>query len=160
MIFSNLYPTNKDEFDSLLKKIKKEETLNILVSSFESFYTGYSCKPNKEEYPYPKETDVIDEYESVKWNREEVQRLRRAFENRVEELTRYKNLISSAFEGRIIEILASDNSISVEESQKIWSYAYSEGHSCGIREVISYYENFIEVYFDLLKIRKEQKEKE
>ena len=155
MIFSNLYPTNKDGFDSLVKKIKEEKALNILVSSFESFFTGYSCKPNREEYPYPKETDVIDEDESVKWNREEVQRLRRAFESKVEELNRYKNLISSAFEGRIIEILAKDNSISVEESQKIWSYAYSEGHSCGIRNVISCYEEFISVYADLLKIRKE-----
>lgn len=156
MIFSNLYPTNKDEFDSLIKKIKKEKTLNILVSSFESFCTGYSCKPDREEYPYPRATDIIDEYESVKWNREEVQRLRRAFENRAEELTRYENLISSAFEGRIIEILASDNSISVEESQKIWNYAYSEGHSYGIRNVISCYEEFVSVYDDLLEIRKEQ----
>lgn len=156
MIFSNLYPTNKDGFDSLVKKIKKEKALNTLVSSFESFCTGYSCKPNREEYPYPRVTDIIDEDESVKWNREEVQRLRRAFENKVEELNRYKNLISSAFEGRIIEILAKDNSISVEESQKIWSYAYSEGHSCGIRNVISYYEEFVSVYADLLKIRKEQ----
>lgn len=156
MIFSNLYPTNKDEFDSLIKKIKKEKTLNILVSSFESFCTGYSCKPDREEYPYPRATDIIDEYESVKWNREEVQRLRRAFENRAEELTRYKNLISSAFEGRIIEILASDNSISVEESQKIWNYAYSEGHSYGIRNVIYCYEEFVSVYDDLLEIRKEQ----
>lgn len=155
MIFSNLYPTNKDGFDSLVKKIKEEKALNTLVSSFESFFTGYSCKPNREEYPYPKETDVIDEDKSVKWNREEVQRLRRAFESKVEELNRYKNLISSAFEGRIIEILAKDNSISVEESQKIWSYAYSEGHSCGIRNVIFCYEEFISVYADLLKIRKE-----
>jgi hypothetical protein len=157
MIFSNLYPTNKDGFDSLIKKIKKEKTLDILVSSFESFCTGYSCKPDREEYPYPRGTDIIDEYESVKWNREEVRRLRRAFENRAEELTRYKNLISSAFEGKIIEILASDNSISIEESRKIWNYAYSEGHSCGIRNVISYYEEFVSVYADLLKIRKEQK---
>lgn len=156
MIFSNLYPTNKDGFDSLIKKIKKEKALDILVSSFESFCAGYSCMPDKEEYPYPRTTDIIDEDESVKWNKEEVQRLRRAFENRAEELTRYKNLISSAFEGRIIEILASDNSISVEESQKIWNYAYSEGHSCGIRNVISCYEEFVSVYDDLLEIRKEQ----
>lgn len=156
MIFSNLYPTNKDRFDSLIKKIKKEKELNTLVSSFESFCTGYSCKPNREEYPYPRVTDVIDEDKSVKWNREEVQRLRRAFENKVEELNRYKNLISSAFEDRIIEILTKGNSISIEESQKIWGYAYSEGHSCGIRNVISCYEEFVSVYADLLKIRKEQ----
>lgn len=103
-----------------------------------------------------KKTDIIDEDESVKWNKEEVQRLRRAFENKVEELNRYKNLICSAFEGRIIEILANDNSVSVEESQRIWSYAYSEGHSCGIRNVISCYEEFVSAYADLLKIRKEQ----
>lgn len=27
MIFSNLYPTNKDRFDSLIKKIKKRKSI-------------------------------------------------------------------------------------------------------------------------------------
>lgn len=157
MIFDNLYPISKDEFDSLIKKIKKEESLNLLVSSYKSFYTNYPGKLNREEYPYPKETDIIDEDKSVKWNKEEVQRLRRAFESKVEELNKYKNLISNAFEDKIIEILAKDNNVSVAESKKIWSYAYSEEHSCGIGTIISCYEEFVSVYADLLKIRKEQK---
>lgn len=157
MILSNLYPTDKNEFDCLIKRIKKEKSLDVLVASYESFYMHYSCKPDREKYPYPKMTDVIDEEQSVKWNREEVTRLRKAFENRVDELNKYKNLISNEFENGIIKILAKGNHISVNESKKIWSYAYSEGHSSGIRTVIACYYDFIDVYVDLLKIREEQK---
>ena len=102
-------------------------------------------------------TDVIDEEQSVKWNREEVTRLRKAFENRVDELNKYKNLIFNEFENGIIKILAKDNHISVAENKKIWRYVFEERHSNGIRTIIAYYYDFIDVYIDLLKIREEQK---
>lgn len=36
--------------------------------------------------------------------------------------------------------------------QKIWSYAYLESHSSGIRDVTSTYEEIADLYNDLLKI--------
>lgn len=155
MVFSNLSPTNKNEFECLIKSIKKEKNLNTLICSYERFCSSFSCKPNREEYPYPRYTDVIDEDKSVKWNREEVDRLRKAFEIRVDELNKWKNLIVNAIEAKIVQILGKDNGISPQESNLIWRYSYSEKHSYGIRDVVSFYEEFVDIYSDLLKIRKE-----
>lgn len=155
MFFSNLSPTNKNEFESLIKTIKKEKNLNILICSYERFCSSFSCKPNREEYPYPRYTDVIDEDKSVKWNRGEVDRLRKAFEIRVDELNKWKNMIVNAIEERIVQILGKDNGISPQESNLIWRYSYSEKHSYGIKDVVSFYEEFVDIYGDLLKIRKE-----
>lgn len=153
MCFNNLCPTNKDEYGALIKEIKKEKKLDVLVSSYEKFCLSYSCKPDRKEHPYPKKTDILDEDKSVKWNREEIERLRKAFESKVAELNKYKNLITKAFEGRIVKVMAKDNSISVEESQKIWNYAYAEKHSDGIISVVCCYEELAGLYADLLEIR-------
>lgn len=139
-----------------VSKIKKEKELNVLVDYYIEFISKYTCHPNREIYPYPKRTDIIDEDKSVKWNREEVQRLRSAYEDKVKELNNCKNTIDNALRKRIIELLAKDNDISVKESSKIWSYAYAEGHSNGVYNVIACYREFIEIYTDLLEIRKEQ----
>ena len=53
MSISNLYPTSEDEYNSLIKEIKKEKELDVLVLSYEEFCLNYSCKPDREEYPYP-----------------------------------------------------------------------------------------------------------
>lgn len=153
MSISNLCPTHKDECNSLIKEIKKEKELYVLVLSYEEFCLNYSCKPDREEYPYPKRTYILDEEKSVKWNREEVERLRKAFENKVEELNKYKNLITKAFEDRIVKAMAKDNGISVEESLKIWNYAYAEKHSNGIIFVVYCYNELAGLYADLLEIR-------
>lgn len=153
MSISNLCPTHKDECSALIKEIKKEKELYVLVSSYEEFCLNYSCKPDREEYPYPKRTDILDEEKSVKWNREEIERLRKAFENKVDELNKYKNLITKAFEDRIVKVMAKDNGISAEESLKIWNYAYAEKHSDGIAFVVSYCKELSDLYDDLLEIR-------
>lgn len=150
------YPANKTELDRLLKGILQETNLNILITNYKDFYSKFSCKPDKNDYPYPGKTDVIDEDKSVKWNREEVERLRNAYEDRVKELNTCKNLIDHTFERRIIEILAVENDISIAESKKLWSYAYSEGHSDGIYNVINWYNEIVELYLDLLEIRKKK----
>lgn len=43
MCFNNLCPTNKDEYGALIKEIKKEKKLDVLVSSYEKFCLSYSC---------------------------------------------------------------------------------------------------------------------
>ena len=150
------YSVNKTELDKLLKGILQETNLDILIINYKDFYSSFSCKPDKNDYPYPGKTDVIDEDKSVKWNREEVKRLRNAYEDRVKELNKYKNLIDHTYESRIIEVLADENDISIAESKKLWSHAYSEGHDSGIYNVISYYDEIVELYLDLLEIRKKK----
>ena len=146
----------KEQFEELEKWIKKEKDMNCLIESFDDFTLHFSCRPNREIYPYPKINEVIDEDKSVKWNREEVSRLRERFEKRVEELNKYKNKIIVEYEDRLITLLGKDNNISHDESSKIWSYAYLESHSSGVRDVTSMYEEIADLYNDLLKIHNKQ----
>lgn len=153
MSIDNLCPTSKGEYSSLIKEIKKEKELDVLVSSYEKFCMGYSCKPDREKYPYPKRTDILDEDRSVKWNREEIERLRKVYENKVVELNKHKNLIINAFEDTVVKVLAKDNHLSLDESRKIWNYAYAEKHSDGIIFVVCCYNEVAGLYADLLEIR-------
>lgn len=68
MSISNLCPTSEDEYNSLIKEIKKEKELEVLVTSYEKVLENYPCRPDRKEYPFPKVTDVLDENKSVKWN--------------------------------------------------------------------------------------------
>ena len=155
MKFNNLYPTTKEDVNCLLKEIKSEKNLETLITPFEEFLLNYSCKPNRNEYPYPN-NDVIDENKSVKWNREEKERLKNLYLKRVKELNTYKNLITSSFEKQIIKILARKRKISIAESSILWVYAYNIGHSNGIRDILFIYEDIADMYADLLKTRKEK----
>ena len=148
---------NEKEFDNILKQINKEKDLEKLVNDYEDFYLHFSCKPDRDEYPYPKKDTVIDEDKSVKWNREEVERQRLAFEKRVEELNKWKNRLNNQYEHRIITLLGKENAISYDESSLIWSYAYMDGHSNGVRNVMSIYGDLIDLYEDLLKTRENNK---
>ena len=142
----------KEQFEELEKWIKKEKDMNCLIESSDDFTLHFSCRPNGEIYPYPKINEVIDEDKSVKWNREEVSRLRERFEKRVEELNKYKNKIIVEYEDRLITLLGKNNNISHDESSKIWSYAYLESHSSGVRDVTSTYEEIADLYNDLFPV--------
>ena len=147
------YPTTDAEVKTYIKEINKETDCDKLVSLSNDIWQHFSCKPDKEEYPYPKEGDVIDEDKSVKWNREEVARQRQAYLNRVDELNKCKNAICNAFDGRIVTLLAKDYGFSKEESRKIWNFAYGQEHSGGTSSVVNAYTDFADVYAELLEIR-------
>lgn len=147
------YPTTDIEAKDYIKEINKETDCDKLVSLSDDFWRTFSCRPDKKEYPYPKAGDILDEDKSVKWNREEVERQRQAYLNRVDELNKCENVIGNAFDNRIVTLLAKDYGFSKEESRKIWNFAYEQEHSGGTRSVYNTYVDFADVYTDLLKIR-------
>ncbi len=147
------YPTTDAEVKSYIKEINKETDCNKLVSLSDDIWQHFSCKPDKEEYPYPKTGDILDENRSVKWNREEVERQRQAYLDRADELNRRKNAICNAFDDRIVTLLAKEYRFSKEESRKIWNYAYGQEHSGGTYAAASAYIDFAYVYAELLEIR-------
>lgn len=154
MEINTAYPTTDAEVKTYIKEINKETDCNKLVSLSDDIWQHFSCKPDRKEYPYPKAGDILDEDKSVKWNREEVARLRQEYLNRVDELNRRKNAISNAFDNRIVILLAKDYGFSKEESRKIWNFAYGQEHSGGTSAVINAYTDFADVYAELLEIRK------
>lgn len=150
---------NEKEFDSIIKQVNKEQNIEKLADSYEDFCMHFSCKPDREEYPYPKDGTVIDEDKSVKWNREEVKRQRTAFENRIKELNRWKNILCHQYEVKLTTLLGENYGITCDESSRIWDYAYEEGHGNSIRNVIAVYSDVVDLYVDLLVLHGKENKK-
>lgn len=148
---------NNKDLQEVTRSIKAEKNLATLISAYENFLYNFSCKPDRDKFPYPKVGSIIDEEKSVKWNREEVDRQRAAFRTRVEDLNKYKNLISIHFREQISKLLAKENTITIAESKKIFDFAYNMCHSDGIRTVVSTYEDLALMYNELLDIHDNKK---
>lgn len=143
---------NNKDLQEVVRSIKAEKNLVTLVSAYEDFLGNFSCKPDRDEFPYPEAGMIIDEDRSVKWNREEVDRQRTAFEVRVEDLNKYKNLINVHFKEQLTRTLAKDNHITIAESKKLFDFAYKTDYTKGIRTVVNTYEDFAKMYKELLEI--------
>lgn len=142
---------NKD-LQEVVRSIKVEKDLVTLVSAYEDFLGNFSCKPDRDEFPYPKIDTIIDEEKSVKWNREEVYRQRAAFEARVEDLNKYKNLINVHFKEQLNKVLAKDSHITIAESKKLFNFAYDTDYTKGIRTVVDTYKDLTKMYKELIDI--------
>lgn len=142
---------NKD-LQEVVRSIKAEKDLVTLVSAYEDFLGNFSCKPDRDEFPYPKIGTIIDEEKSVKWNREEVDRQRTAFETRVEDLNKYKNLIDVNFKEQLNRLLAKDSHITIAESKKLFDFVYKTDYTKGIRVVVNTYKDLAKMYKELLEI--------
>lgn len=142
---------NKD-LQEVVRSIKAEKYLVTLVSAYEDFLGNFSCKPDRDEFPYPKIGTIIDEDRSVKWNKEEVDRQRAVFETRVEDLNKYKNLINIHFKEQLTRTLAKDNHITIAESKKLFDFAYKIDYTKGIRTVVNTYKDLAKMYKELLEI--------
>lgn len=136
---------NKD-LQEVVRSIKAEKDLVTLVSAYEDFLGNFSCKPDRDEFPYPKIGTIIDEEKSVKWNREEVDRQRTAFETRVEDLNKYKNLIDVNFKEQLNRLLAKDSYITIAESKKLFDFVYKTDYTRGIRVIVDTYKDMAEMY--------------
>ena len=143
----------KDKKMSTIQEIKKMNDVSAVEENYGEFLRTFSCKPDREKYPYPKLNDVLDEEKSVRWNREEVVRLRAEYEEKVKDMQREKNAFETAYEAQIIKLLAKAYSFTMEESRKIWSYAYGKSHSYGIHNVRMTFEEIADLYDDLLRLR-------
>jgi hypothetical protein len=92
-----------------------------------------SCKPIN---PKLKEGTVIDENKTVKWNKEEVNRINALREEEIKKLNTAKNLERDKLEDEIVKKLAEEGNISYAKAKKIYGYAYSQDHSWGLSAVL------------------------
>ena len=101
-----------------------------------------SCRPS-DDFPKTKVGDVIDEEKSVRWNREEVERLRLAYDEEVKRLNREKNAAIVAITDRAIKLIAYEADISEEKAKLLWDFVYERGHAYG--EMFNMLADYIEL---------------
>lgn len=103
---------------------------------------GMSCRPD-ESFRKVREGDVIDEEKSVRWNREEVQRLKAEYEAEVKRLNTAKNEAVNDVFARAVKLIASDMEVSEEKARILWSFLYDKYHSGG--EMFDQAEEYIDL---------------
>lgn len=110
--------------------------------------SNMSCKPN---WTRPRENEVIDEDKSVKWNREEVIRLRDKYDTEVKELNAIKNKRRDELYKETYKVIRHDvKGITIEDAKEIFDYAYREWHSYGYVEVFNHMEELVELISDIV----------
>lgn len=134
------------------KGIEKVTNIYELARDYENFLNTFSCKPDAEKYPFPKKGTILDEDKSVKWNREEVERLRNAYGVEMKRLNMYKSIISAEYRKRIIKLLSAENDISEKEGVIIWNHVYH--NTDDINDAVEMFFELAEMYEKLLSVRR------
>lgn len=108
-----------------------------------------SCKPDEQCFPKVKTGTVIDEDKSVRWNREEVERLKTAREEEIKRLNRKKNKAINDATNQVVKLIAKELNTSTDKAQILWDFIYNKYHAFG--EMF----NHIDEYIDLILSMKE-----
>lgn len=146
-----------------MKEFKNNYTYGdwfIIINEFEDAFE-ISCKPNKEKFPRVAIGTVIDEEKSVRWNREKVEEYRRSYEEEEKRLRKIKNDRINQIVDVVIELIANelynipyfkgmDEDIIRKKAEKIYYKAYDHGHSSGIRDVLTYVEEYVDLITDMI----------
>ena len=106
-------------------------------------YVNFSCKPKSCKY---KIGTVFDEDKSVKWNKEEVERLNKVYEAEVKKLNTQKNELMINLVHSIKTYIIQETNVKKEQADKIYDYLYSEYHSYGLRECISHLDDLLNLF--------------
>lgn len=107
-----------------------------------------SCKPD-DSFQKVKTGDIIDEDKSVRWNREEVERLKEAYEEEVKRLKRKQNGAITDATMRAVRLISQEAGVSEEKARILWDFVYEKYHSYG--DMFQY----IDEYIDLVNQMKE-----
>lgn len=96
-----------------------------------------NTQPSKLGYVHPNIGTVIDEDKSVRWNKEEVNRLREEYDKKASELKREKDLKFNELKREVLNKIVDelDNKITKESALTIWNRSWEDGHADGIEQV-------------------------
>lgn len=148
---------NNQDLLEIVKNIRAEKNLVTLISAYEDFLENFSCKPDRDKFPYPKVGSIIDEEKSVKWNREEVERQRNAYLTKVQEINQSRNFVIVNLRDQLAKVLAKENKLTINESKELFTYAFNIDYNNGVRAVVNTYKDLAKMYKNLLNIHDNKK---
>ena len=111
------------------QKIVEKDSWDKIAIDYDKAWR-MSCRPG-DDFRKAKVGDVIDEEKSVRWNREEVERLRLTYDAEVKRLNREKNAAIAAIIDRAVKLIAYEADISEEKAKLLWDFVYERGHAYG-----------------------------
>lgn len=134
-----------------MQKYKEEINIDMLRSEFKD-WQDMSCRPSI--IKKLKEGTIIDEEQSVRWNREEVQRRNEEYEKEVKQLNALKNKARDAFYEKLYMFIMNEvgNGCTREKAMIIWNHAYEDGHSYGWSHIECFLYRYIEFAEQMLSM--------
>ena len=127
-----------------------EDVANALIDA-----TLLSCLPDRTKFPLPRKGEFIDEEKSVRWNREERERLSAAYDEEVKRLNIQKNDAVNAASQRAITLIAKDANISKEKASSVWRFMFEKHHG-NVHEIINTREEYIKLAKTLARPEKKK----
>ena len=104
-----------------------------------------STKPNFER---PNIGDIIDENQTVVWNRNEVDNIRHKWENKRNELIEAKHRLITNCENDIVKYIADSCNMSESKAKLMFDFAYANKHEY-IEDMFSYIEELIDLFINI-----------
>lgn len=104
-----------------------------------------------------KETDVLDEEQSVRWNKEEVKRRNLSRESKIASFTAALNQCNKDITEQIKKYICGNWGFKEQTAEIIYRNAYEKGHAYGYREVLIYVDENADMVNDCLEIEMENK---
>lgn len=100
-------------------------TVEEIIEEYASVYNHFSISPNEFGFPICTKNDVIDEYKSVIWNREEVSRRMDARDNEYKRLKQLKHNILQSILDELFNAITKEYKLSYEEILECYNIATS-----------------------------------
>lgn len=102
-----------------ISEIKSLKDPSTVIREYEHFLNHYTFAPDRKLYPFPKIGTVLDEDKSVKWNKEEVERLRAANAEEARRLQLEHSKYIKAFDYALAKTFAAEYHLTITVSEKI-----------------------------------------
>ena len=106
-------------------------------------YYKFSCKPKFCKY---KDSTVFDEDKSVKWNREEVERLNKLHDDEVKSLNTQKNKLLVNFIRNVKTYIVQETNVTEVQANKIYEYLCNEYHDYGFEECLNHLDDLLDLF--------------
>lgn len=146
------YITTVDK-DTNWEELFATHGLENCFDDFSEFWSTYRTLPDKEKFPYYRDGYIIDENQTVVWNREQVAASQEAYKEETCRLRKEIKELRVAFDNALCSQLAKDYNISVEEASILWACAWEKEHTYGYRDAYYFFDTLADMYKDLLKVR-------
>lgn len=120
---------------------------------YDEIKTKIEDRMYENQLPYPKRTfsknDVIDENKSVKWNREELERLEQEFKSQQTAYREENNRLANEFYCDCKSYIINNCGVDEYSATKIYNLAYTNGHSCGYLSVLGEVDELVDLIADI-----------
>ena len=125
-----------------------EYTVEIVKDAFNKA-AHMSSRPDATKFSFYKDDAVIDEEQSVRWNREEIERRNQAYVDEVSRLRQERRIAEREADSTAKSYIMQETGMNHKQATIYFDYIYNEYHPYSIDEMINKLDQFISLYIEM-----------